>query len=75
MDGDLVASSSGWDSDCVGRWGLSLFVIVETFVSRKSSVAACAFRGRKEKINQVNPAKRDDEMKNKVVNKTNATMR
>jgi len=48
---------------------------VETLPSRKSSVAKCVCEAHKEKMNQVKPAKRDDEMKNKDVNSANAMMR
>jgi len=48
---------------------------VEILPSRKSSVAKCVCEAHKEKMNQVKPAKRDDEMKNKDVNSANAMMR
>ena len=48
---------------------------MEIVPSRKSSVAKCVCEARKEKINQVKPAKRDDEMKNKEVKRAKAMMR
>lgn len=48
---------------------------MEVLPSRKSSVAMCVCEARKEKINHVKPAKRDDEMKNKEVKRAKAMIR
>jgi hypothetical protein len=67
VDGDIVWSSSGRDSILAGL--VSSCCVISW---SNSSVGAEDLR---ENMNHVNPAKRDDEMKNNDVNKAKAMIR